>query len=84
MRKILKRLRPYGSVRPSGLSAAHLRAYVLGFRDGFNQPHDLSSSTNVEHLLGDEGEAVQESLDAGINLGQWVRSPYFHQQQGTD
>lgn len=73
---LVRRLIPYGRVTLGGYSRAHLTAYALGVRDGWAQPFDLRTSTNVEHL-GD----VQESLDAGINLGQWLRSPLYHQRQ---
>lgn len=50
---------------------ARLKAYVLGIRDGWEQPYNLSTSANVEHLGGWE---VQNTLDAGINLGQFLRA----------
>jgi hypothetical protein len=78
------RLKPYGRIRPARLTRRHLKAYLLGIRDGWDQPHDLSTSTNVEHLeVSDTSDipGAQESLDAGINLGQWLRSPLNHQKK---
>lgn len=76
---MLDRLRPYGPIRPVRWGRNHLKAWVLGIRDGWAQPHDLSSSTNVDHLWV-SGSDVQYSLDAGANLGQWLRSPLNHQR----
>lgn len=56
-----------------------VRAFALGFADGWVQPHYLGSSTNVEHLPGNYN-ANQEALDAGINWGQRIRSPRHHQR----
>jgi hypothetical protein len=77
-----RRLKPYGGVLPNSIDPMHLRAWGLGVRDGWAQPHDLSTSTNIDHMLSDslKGE-VYDSLDAGINAGQWLRSPLNHQQQ---
>lgn len=83
MRELLNRLRPYGRVTPYARTTRHLRAWLLGVRDGWQQPHDLGWSTNVDHLFGPTdqwGEDPHESLDAGINLGQWLRAPLNHQQ----
>jgi hypothetical protein len=57
----------------------HLRAWLLGFRDGWRQPHELVWSRNIEHLPGYNWR-VQESQDKGINLGQRLRSPFKHQR----
>jgi hypothetical protein len=73
------RLKPYGGLRPRGISRAHVTAYLLGIRDGWRQPYQLDYSTHVEHLSDDF--MVQDTLDAGINLGQWLRSPLNHQRQ---
>lgn len=75
----MKRLRPYGRVLPLRLTRVHLTAWLLGIRDGWQQPRSLSTSTNVDHLGGDY--LTQESLDCGINLGQWLRSPLHHEQR---
>lgn len=73
-------LRPYGRVIPKRFDRRNLKAWLLGIRDGWEQPRELSTSLNVEHL--DDGEGwVYDSHDAGINLGQWIRSPFHHQQQ---
>lgn len=60
---------------------ALLTAWMLGIRDGWEQPLDLSSSTNVDHLDVDGvtfrycGDVtVYDALDAGINLGQILRA----------
>jgi len=51
----------------------NLRAFILGVRDGWNQPHDLSTSYNVDHLHRD-GNNVYEWQDRGINIGQIIRA----------
>lgn len=56
-----------------------LTAFRLGFQDGWEQPHYLSSSWNVEHLPGDY-DINQNALDIGINWGQRIRSPFHHQR----
>lgn len=76
---MIRRLRPYGAVTPL---RGHVRAWLLGIRDGWNQPRFVSTSANVDHLYRDDVEGdPQESLDRGINLGQWLRSPLNHEQQ---
>lgn len=50
--------------------ASHAHTYLLGVRDGWQQPHSLAWSTNVDHL----GDAAVETLDRGINLGQFLRA----------
>lgn len=57
----------------------HVKAWMLGIRDGWQQPHDLSTSTNVDHLDTARDGLVQESLDSGINLGQWLRAGHRSQ-----
>ena len=59
-------------------AVTRIRAFFIGFRDGWAQPHDLSTSTNVEHLP-DYDYLTQEWLDTGINYGQLIRSPWNHQ-----
>lgn len=66
-------LRPLGPVLPDTLNPQGLRAWLLGLFDGWAQPQELSSSTAV-------APEVQESLDRGINAGQWLHSPFNHQQ----
>lgn len=74
-----RRLRPYGAVTPL---RGQVRAWLLGIGDGWRQPYDLSTSTNVAHLEREDAQGdAQESLDRGINLGQWLRSPLNHQQR---
>lgn len=75
----ISNLRPFGRVRPHGWSRAHLTAWWHGIMDGWNQPYELSTSWNVEHLTPVWDGMVQESLDCGINLGQWLRSPLHHE-----
>lgn len=45
-------------------------AYLLGVRDGWRQPFELSTSTNVDHLEG----APIGAFDQGVNLGQYLRA----------
>lgn len=71
------RLRPYGPVLPL---PTQIKAWALGIRDGWAQPYDLSTSTNVDHLRHARKQDPQESQDRGINLGQWLRSPFNHQR----
>lgn len=54
----------------------NLKAFVLGVKDGWNQPFELTSSFNVDHLVDDDdfGDSVYESLDRGINFGQFIRA----------
>jgi hypothetical protein len=55
------------------------RAFVLGVRDGWQQPHYLSSSWNVDHLhTGSNNPYLWQ--DRGINVGQRIRSPRHHQK----
>jgi hypothetical protein len=55
-----------------------IRAFLLGFGDGWQQPYELSSTWNVEHLPGDYSRN-QETLDCGATWGQRIRSPFHHQ-----
>lgn len=70
--------------------AAHVLAFAAGLRDGYAQPHDLSTSTNVEWLLrrhratrpiADTVDTwpLQNTLDRGATLGQIIRAPRTHQ-----
>lgn len=73
-------IRPCGALLPNRFSRRHLTAWRLGFRDGWQQPYDLGVSTNVDHLADDnDSDPIYESLDRGINAGQWLRSPLRHQ-----
>lgn len=74
---MLKRIRKY---LPSGHGLQHFKAFGLGVRDGWQQPYDLASSANIEHLAGEDLPRVQNSLDAGANLGQLLRAPRKHQK----
>lgn len=52
------------------------RAVAIGFADGWSQPIELSTSTNVEHLVDPASpeEDVFDLQDRGINLGQIARA----------
>lgn len=54
-------------IRPRHLRPRHLRAWALGFRDGRQAPHDLSSG-----ITWDDDQDMNESYDAGANAGQVV------------
>ena len=45
-----------------------IKCFVLGFKDGWTQPREVSTSANVYHL-----GSHYEVLDNGINWGQRVR-----------
>lgn len=64
---------------PSNLKAHTLRAFAYGVRDGWQQPHEVSISRNVEHL--DDGTGtVYDDQDRGINLGQMLRAPRTYER----
>jgi hypothetical protein len=50
-----------------------VKALLVGFRDGWAQPYELGSSTNIDHWSVDWTD-VHEWLDRGINLGQLARA----------
>lgn len=54
-----------------------IKVWCAGFRDGWTQPYDLASSTNVDvydDITTDEQWLdLQETLDYGINWGQTLR-----------
>jgi hypothetical protein len=78
---MIRRLKPYGRPFPRSLRPIHLRAWARGFKEGWAQPRLLSTSTNIDHMLSDSVmHDTYDSLDAGINAGQWLRSPLNHQQ----
>ena len=52
----------------------YLRVVVAGFLDGWRQPYDLSTSTNVESLVENYSWQLQNVLDSAINLGQLARA----------
>ena len=58
------------------MTIRRLRAWAYGVRDGWQQPHDLSSSRNVEHLFAKDGDedGILSAQDRGINLGQILRA----------
>lgn len=69
---------------------AHALAFAAGFRDGYAQPYELNSTTNVEWLLHRHRVtrpiaatadlwAMQNTLDRGATFGQVVRAPRTHQ-----
>jgi hypothetical protein len=87
LRTIQERLRPFGSVFPEQWDLRSLRAFLRGVRDGWRQPRELSTSSNVDDLLhyvithrGRRNNDPYFAQDQGINLGQWLRSPLNHQQ----
>ena len=51
---------------------SRMQAALAGFRDGWSQPHDLSSTASVDW-------DVQEWLDWGANLGQFARAGFRSQ-----
>lgn len=53
-----------------------IRAFLLGFVDGWRSPHYLSMGMTWEN---DQGE--NEAYDRGVNFGQKVRSPRHHQKE---
>lgn len=75
---------------PSTIRAAlaHLTAFMHGTRDGWRQPYECSTSTNIgwalrRHRINRSHETMwrlQNSLDRGITFGQHVRSPLHHQR----
>lgn len=64
---------------PSNLKVSTLRAFAYGVLDGWKQPHEVSSSRNVEHLDNGSG-TVYDDQDRGINLGQMLRSPINYER----
>lgn len=58
----------------------NLHAFLLGIVDGWQQPHYLSMSLNVDHLHDGRNDPWGWQ-DRGINAGQWVRSPRHHQRE---
>ena len=43
-----------------------VKVWVLGFKDGWSQPHDLSMGITWDN------QDLNETYDKGVNLGQWV------------
>jgi hypothetical protein len=52
-----------------------LKAFWLGFKDGWKSPHCLSSG-----LTWDNNPILNEWYDRGVNLGQFIRSPFNHER----
>lgn len=50
-----------------------LRAFWLGFVDGWIIPHCLSSGLTW-------GDRSDDAYDLGVNLGQRLRSPFRHER----
>ena len=55
--------------------ALHARCWLLGFRDGWKQPYELSMGRTWDH-----DQDANEAYDRGVNAGQRVRSPRHHQR----
>lgn len=54
-----------------------VRAFGYGIIDGWQQPSELNSSRNVDHLCSDDTDStIFETLDQGINLGQFLRAGF--------
>jgi len=53
-----------------------LRVVHVGFRDGWEQPRELTASANLEALLGDDLDEDRhyELQNRAINLGQLLRA----------
>ena len=52
-----------------------IRAWLLGFSDGWQQPYELTTGRTWEH-----DQDANEAYDRGVNAGQRVRSPRHHQR----
>jgi len=57
---------------------AKTRAFAYGLRDGWEQPYDVGSSQNLDHLYETYPGAAEDDLldvqDKGINVGQFLRA----------
>lgn len=57
---------------------ARIRAFCYGLRDGWEQPHEVNSSRNLDHLYDTYPGAAEDDLldieDRGINVGQFLRA----------
>jgi hypothetical protein len=52
-----------------------LKAWCLGVRDGWAQPHELTMGMSWRH-----NQDMNEAYDRGVNFGQRIRSPRNHQR----
>lgn len=53
----------------------YLKAIISGIRDGWREPLALSSSENLDHLVGEDDRwDVRNVGDWGINLGQFLHA----------
>lgn len=56
---------------------AKSRAFAYGLRDGWQQPYNVDSSRNLDHLYETYPGAAEDDLldvqDKGINVGQFLR-----------
>ena len=55
--------------------AKRIRAWWLGFKDGWESPHDLGSG-----LTWENDQDLNEAYDTGVNWGQFLRSPLNHER----
>lgn len=57
---------------------ARFRAFCYGIRDGWEQPYQVNSSRNLDHLYDTYPGAAEDDLldteDRGINVGQFLRA----------
>ena len=53
-----------------------LSVIVAGLKDGWREPYDLSTSTNIDHLDLEDERFLDyiELLDKAINVGQLLRA----------
>ena len=68
--------------RPVIVAVTHrARAFRLGVLDGWEQPRDLSTSTNVDHLMtvASDEDTMLNWLDRGINVGQLAHAGLYSQ-----
>lgn len=55
-----------------------IRPFLLGVRDGWQQPFELSSG-----MTWDDDQGANEFYDCGVNVGQFIRSPRNHQRDAA-
>lgn len=63
-----------------------LRAFWVGLRDGWRQPYELSTSSNMSHLVNqavyvygsdewvEQAWILMEAVDKGASIGQFLRA----------